>query len=97
MANKIKLSHSIGRGVHYLTQLLNLDGTPSYAYQLDTDLNYKIFYNDREIGYQKDFIRKIIPAGGPELIVGDYQEDVKGYIKEIVISNNHKPIIIITK
>lgn len=95
MANKIKLQHSLGRGVHYLTQLLNLDGTPSYAYKLETDLAYKIFYDNREIGYTKDRIHQLVPAGGPVLTVGEYQEDVKGYIQEITMSTEHQPVIII--
>ncbi len=87
MSEKIKLSGSIGRGVHYLKKLARCNGEPSNTYKLESELQIQIIYGDRDIGQTLKVVEVAIPAGGPILKVGDYLSDLNSTIKYIDIDN----------
>lgn len=87
MSERIKLSGSIGRGVHYLKKLARCDGQPSNTYKLETELQIQVIQKERDIGQTLKVVDVVIPAGGPILKVGDYLEDLNSTIKYIDIDN----------
>lgn len=89
MSTRIKISNSIGRGKHYFKQMLNAsDGSPSNVYQFETYLNYNLHLAPRQVGDKKDTIIAVMPAGGPLLKVGDFNDDIQGNIVSIDRGNN---------
>lgn len=83
MYEKIKIKGSLGRGIHYLKKLDKLDGSESYTYKIITDLGYKVINEDRGVNQRLPIVKSVILAGGPELAVGNFMEEVNQTIKYI--------------
>lgn len=93
MSERVKLTGSIGRGVHYLKKLLRVDGQPSFTYKLETDLDVQLTLLDRDIGQVLNVICEALPAGGPLLKVGEVQKDFNKVIKYIDLDQNNNILV----
>lgn len=83
MSEKIKINGSLGRGIHYLKQLVDVNGNPADVYRILTDLQYKVTNKPHQVGETSGAIETIYLAGGPLLKEGTFLPELNKTIVQL--------------